>query len=259
MKIQNSVLAFIILFITCIATVKAEAIIEMDDSVNEVVAETTKYYKTVTILNNSEIMTAAGMGELASITTEISEEEYMNAPIDGISPQSSSVTTDYKKLTSTISKYSTKHFKYSATLEWRNMPATRSYDIIGIGYYASVALAGGISYKQSYCNVDGNCYSENAGYYVYKGSNGFGAMFHLPSGSLSSLSQSVSILIEKTNENTTIVEQACAADYSHATKTISYNTAKDFTIGMAGIKLGNSSYTYYDSMNAATAYWTGTW
>lgn len=258
MKIKNSVLAFIILFITCIATVNAEAITNEDEVVNEVVAETTKYYKTVTILNNSEVMTAAGMGELSSFTTEITQEEYENADDDGISPQSS-VITEYKKLTSTISKYSTKHYKYSASLTWRKMPATRSYDVIGIGYYGSVKLSGGIEYKQSYCNVDGNCYSENAGYYNYRGSNGYGAMFHLPSGSLTSLSQSISILVEKTNSSSTIIEQVCAADYSHAQKTISYSLAKDFTVDTGGIKLLGDNYSYYDSINTASTTWEGTW
>jgi len=258
-KIQNNVLAFIILFITCMATVKAEAIIEMDDSVNEVVAETTKYYKTVTILNNSEIMTAAGMGELSSLTTEISKEEYMNAPIeDGISPHASTVITDYKKLTSSISKYSNYYYKYGANLEWRNMPATRSYDIIGIGFYGSVKIAGGINFNQSYCNTDGNCYSQNVGHYSYQGKNGYGAMFQLPSGSLKSLSQSISILVEKTNSSSTIIEQIAAADYSHAQKTISYSAAKDFSVDTGGIKLV-SNYSYYDSINTADAIWTGTW
>lgn len=259
MKIQNNVLAFIILFITCMATVKAEAIIEMDDSVNEVVAETTKYYKTVTILNNSEIMTAAGMGELSSLTTEISKEEYMNAPTeDGISPYAS-VTTEYKKLTSTISKYSTQHYQYKVTLDWRNMPATRSYDIIGVGFYASVSLAASPDFNQSYCNTDGNCYSQNVGHYSYRGNNGYGAMFQLPSGSLSSLSQSISVLVSKTNSSSTIIEQIAAGDYSHAQKTVSYSNAKDFFVSSGGIVLGSGIYSSYDAMNTATAKWTGTW
>lgn len=258
MKIKNSVLAFIILFITCIATVNAEAITNEDEVVNEVVAETTKYYKTVTILNNSEVMTAAGMGELSSFTTEITQEEYENADDDGISPQAS-VTTDYKKLTASISKYNSYYYKYNASLTWRNIPKTRSYDIIGIGYYGSVKLAGGIEYKQSYCNVDGNCYSDNAGYYNYRGANGYGAMFHLPSGSLTSLSQSISILVEKTNSSSTIIEQICAADYSHAQKTISYSNAKDFVVDSGGIQLGDNSYSYYDSIDTASAIWKGTW
>lgn len=258
MKIKNSVLAFIILFITCIATVNAEAITNEDEVVNEVVAETTKYYKTVTILNNSEIMTVAGMGELSSFTTEITKEEYENADSDGISPQAS-VTTNYKKLTSTISKFSSYYYEYSASLTWRNIPKTRSYDIIGVGYYASVKLAGGIEYNQSYCNVDGNCYSENAGYYNYRGSNGYGAMFHLPSGSLTSLSQSISILVEKTNPDSTIIEQLCAADYSHAQKTVAYSVAKNFAVDPGGIKLLGDNYSYYDSIDTADAVWRGTW
>lgn len=79
MKIRKNILAFIILFITCTATANAKAITAFDDKDFEVVAETTKYYKTVSILSNSEVMTVAGLGELSSITTEISEEEYLLA------------------------------------------------------------------------------------------------------------------------------------------------------------------------------------
>lgn len=256
MKIQKSILAFIILFITCMATVNAEAI-EVDDSVNEVVAETTKYYKTVTILNNSEIMTAANFGEMSSLTTEISKEEYDSVDVDGISPQAS-VTTTYKKLTSTMSKYSSYYYQYKATLEWKNMPATRSYDIIGIGYYASVKYASGATFKQNYCNSDGSCYTQNAGYYFYNGANGVGAMFYLPTSNITSLSQSLTILVEKSSSGN-LYEQICTADYSHAQKSISYANAKNFYVNSGGIKLDNSISSYYDAMSSASTTWTGTW
>ena len=258
-KIKNTALTFIILFITCIATVKAEPLIEEDNVVNEVVAETTKYYKTVTILNNSHVMAVANVGDISSITTEITREEYENANIDGINPHASTVITDYKKLTATMSKYNTYYYKYGAKLEWRNMPATRSYDIIAIGYYGSVKLAGGIDFEQSYCKTDGNCYTSNVGNWNNRGSNGYGAMFHLPSGSLTSLSQSVSILVEKTDPNSTLTKQLCSADYAHAQKTVSYEDAKSFYVNAGGIVLEDNIYNSYDSINAAQVSWTGNW
>lgn len=44
--------------------------------------------------------------------------------------------TNYKKMTTTILKNGTK-YKYQVLLNWKLLPATRSYDIIGIGHYKS--------------------------------------------------------------------------------------------------------------------------
>ena len=48
----------------------------------EVVAQTTKYYKTVTIYNNSGVLRNANMGEMSSLTTEVTKEEFDNQFID---------------------------------------------------------------------------------------------------------------------------------------------------------------------------------
>lgn len=256
MKKQKYLIIFLLLFVCFIANVNAENLLESSE-LEEVVAQTTKYYKTVTVLNNSSLMREANQGEVHSITTEISEEEYNSiSPDNNISPQSVSIETTYKKLAATISKYNSRYFKYSGKLTWKLMPSTRSYDIIGLGYFASVKLSDPIIFRQDYCTTDGVC-NKTTSFYNYKGTNGSGAMFSLPSGSLSSLSQYIEILVEKTNSSTTVVEQELDADYAHAQKSISYNSAKDFYIDTCGIQPANS--TYYDSINEATVKWTGTW
>ncbi len=261
MNSKKILIIVLALFIACISNVKAEELLESSElELDEVVAETTKYYKTVTILSNSSLMRSANMGEVHSITTEISEEEYNNVPENSntdISPQAQTTETSYKKLTATISKHNVNYYKYAGTLTWKQIPSTRSYDIIGLGYFGSVKLANEISFTQKYCTTDDVCGS-GAGYYQYKGNNGSGAMFHLPTGSLKSLSQSIHIYVQKTDPNSTVIEQELDADYAHATSTISYSAAKDFYIDTGGIKLV-SNYYYYDSMNEATARWTGTW
>ncbi len=258
MKFKKSILAFILLF-ACMTKVNAEIITVTEDSEFKVVAQTTKYYKTTSVLGNSDIMVAAEMNEVSSITVEISEEEYRNAPTeDGISPQTYTETS-YKRLVSTIWQNAYDQFKYSATLTWKNMPATRSYDIMGLGFYASVKILGGESLKQNYCMKDGTCYTKTAGFYNYRGKFGYGAMFQLPSGELSSLSQDIQVIVAKTDPNTTVIEQVCAADYSHAQKVISYNLAKEFAVGSDGIGLYASIDSYYDSMASAIAKWNGKW
>ena len=84
-------------------------------------------------------------------------------------------------------------------------------------------------------------------------------MFYLPSGSLSSLKQTLEVEVEKTNSSSTIVEQVAVGDYSHATSSISYSNAKKFYVDVGGINLDSSIEGYYDSISAARATWTGTW
>ncbi len=257
MKKKKYLIIFLLLFVCFIANVNAENLLD-DNELEEVVAQTTKYYKTVTVLNDSSLMRAANQSEVHSITTEISEEEYNSiSPDNNISPQSVSIETTYKRLTATISKYNSYYYKYKGDLTWKLMPSTRSYDVIGLGYFASVKLSGEIDFEQSYCTVNGVCDTINSGYYNYKGVNGSGVVFPLPDMPLASLTQSIYILVEKTNSSTTVVEQELDADYAHAQKSISYSMAKDIYIDTCGIQPAN--YTYYDSMNEATVKWTGTW
>lgn len=262
-----ALLFFSIGFSITISKVKALDYSELNlDPGEEVVAETTKYYKTVTVVNNSKMMMKADLGTVSSFTTEVTKEEFDNAPTDaekesGISTQDVfedyGTETNYKKLSSIISKYGSRYFRYRAILEWKNMPKTRSYDIIGVGFYASVKIASTIDLYNEYCREDGTCANAD-GYYIYNGLNGGAAVFHLPSGDITSLKQTLLVEVEKTNPNSTIIEQVCVADYSHATKTISYNNAKKFKVDTGGITL-NGVESYYDTMPTAPARWEGTW
>ncbi|MDE5888627.1 MAG: hypothetical protein K2H20_01260 [Bacilli bacterium] len=258
MKLKKYLICSLLLFVCFIANISAKELLESSD-LEEVVAETTKYYKTVTLLNNSSVMRTANIGDIYSITTEVSEEEYNSiSPENNISPQAQTVETSYKKITATISKFNSNYFKYTGTLTWKNMPSTRSYDIMGLGYFGNVTLVGEVNFKQSYCTTDGVCNTSN-GYYQYKGQTGSGAMFALPSGSLSSLTETIYILVEKTNKSTTVLEQELDADYSHAQKAVSYSAAKGFYIDTCGIQLNSDIYSSYDSMPEATTRWSGTW
>ena len=230
----------------------------------EVVAETTKYYKTVTVISRSDLMIKANLGEISSITTEVTKEEYDNAPTDEelkMAPrdvyENYSTETAYKRLTSIITKYSNESYRYRAILEWKNIPKTRSYDIIGVGFYASVKVAATIDLINEYCRSANDC-DETQGYYPYEGLNGGAAVFRLPSGTLTSLKQTLLVEVEKRNPSSTIVSQVCVADYSHATKSISYDRAKQFYVDTGGITL-NGIKSYYDEMGTANAYWEGTW
>lgn len=228
----------------------------------EVVAENIKYYKTVTILNNSDVMRSSNLGEMSSITTEISKLEYDSVPEDEpateISPYTNiSVETTYKKLSITISKFGDLYL-YKAVLTWKKIPSTRSYDIMGVGYNASVKPYSSIYLKQDYCTSSSSCY-ESTSFYSKIGDNGAGAMFYLPTGTLTSLKQTLEVEVTKTNSNATITSQLAVGDYSHATSSISYSNAKKFSVDTGGINLQSSIEDYYDSIEYASATWSGTW
>lgn len=257
MQLRRLGLFFILLLVPVF--VSAES-----DNDLEVVAETVKYYKTTTVLSNSEIMRAANLGEVSSLTTEITEEEYdsVDTSTSNTNNQRSMVSyeieTTYKRLATTMSKNGNYYYRYKTTLDWKLIPSTRSYDIIAIGYLATVKINGYVDFSQYYCRSASDCY-EGTSYWSDSFTNGAAAMFKIPSGTLTSLNQVMEIDVEKTNSSATILEQIAAGDYAHATSSISYTNAQKFNVDVGGINLNSSIEDYYDSIPVAEAIWEGTW
>ena len=219
----------------------------------EILSETTKYYKT-TILKNP-LQSANNQTYYYSETIEVTEEEYNNS--DQLAINSVTVETNYKKLTVSISKYNNTFYRYKAVLNWKQMPSTRSYDVIGIGHYSNVEVAGNVDFEQYYCYSGGSCFT-NTVYYQKIISTGAGAMFALPSGSINTLKQTIILMMQKRDPSSTITSQIASGDYAHATSTISYNNAKNFTVSQYGIDVG-VNINYYDNMPYGAATWSGTW
>ena len=221
---------------------------------------TTKYYKTITVVNAGDNILYS-MVNNNSYTEEITEEEYNNYdPNSIIVPLGYSdgyTETTYKKMTSSITKNGTK-YRYKVVLDWKTMPSTRSYDIIGIGFPASVEPGFSATFNQNYCYTNGDCYTSVA-HTPYVGVNGVGASFSLPSGSLVSLRQTLYADMIKSDSTSTIVAQYAYGDYSHATSSISSSNATRYVVSAGGIVLESAIEGYYDEINKATATWTGTW
>ncbi len=249
---------FVFLFMLMLIPLSVSA--DSNDN-GRVVAQTTKYYRTVSILSNSEVKQRTSLGEVSSFTTEITQEEYDNfnpSTEDSIHPRSgATIETNYKRLTTTIYEYRN-YFNYEATLTWKNIPKVRSFDIIAIGHYNNVTNDGGVNFTQTQCYSANNC-DDNIGYTNIEGVNGSAAVFSLPTGTLTSLEQVMDFDVVKTNSNSTITYQEAVGDYSHATSTISYTNAQRFTVNLLGINLNSSITSYYDTTPEATAYWEGTW
>lgn len=217
-----------------------------------IVSETTKYYKTETDLSNSR-------SRNSSVTYEITKKEYDSADISNLRSNPTTHETTYKRMTSYILTNGS-YYRYKNVLSWKNMPSTRSYDIIGIGFLGSVKVLNNTTYfNEYYCYSDGSgCYSTTTNYpqiFTY----GAGTSFQLPSGDLSTLKQTFYFDVTKNITNTITVQHAYA-DYAHATSTISQANSKKYTVDQnIAIVLNNSISSYYDSMSIADAGWSGTW
>lgn len=226
----------------------------------EILSETTKYYKTVTTYPNNYGMStySATSNSTDSYTVEVSEDEYGAQSDDfqllNVSQTnalaSSYVETTYKKLTISISKENT-YYRYKTTLTWKSIPKVRSYDTIAIGFPASVKYKGTMDFTNEYCTTAGNCSTVTGYSYGYYGNNGVAATFKVPTGSLKSLKQTLATDIKK-NTTATIVKQTAAGDYAHATETVSLTNAKKYTVGLAGIKHDTGAIiSMYDEIDRA--------
>ncbi len=220
----------------------------------KVISEETKYFKTITTYSEYSLY---GFNNNLSVTTEISEEEYNNAVIEDITTLGNGETeTTYKMMTTSILANGS-NYRYRNRLAWKNFPKVRSYDIIGIGFYPSVKLTGTPVFTQYYCPADSECITSTNNY-IQTFSEGIGTSFKLPSGELTQLEQTFYFNVEK-NVDATIIRQTAYGDYSHATKSISLTNSKKYSVGVSGIELNSSVEDYYDSINYATATWSGTW
>jgi len=226
---------------------------ETNDEKLQVLSQTVKYYKTISNSNSSTINNYLDT-ENKTITIEITEEEYNNANVD-VRPMNF-IETTYKKLISTIYQNGS-YYRYSATLTWKNIPSTRSYDIMGIGFYRSVKiLNNNVYFYQDYCQTNGTC-KRSSTYVPQVFDGGAGVSFKIPDENLTSLSQTIYFDVTK-NSTGTVVSQLAAADYAHATKTITMTNSKKYTVNSAGITLNGIS-SYYDSINTANTTWNGSW
>lgn len=245
---------FLIALVPSIVGAQTKEIEEITDE-NLIVAQTTKYYKTITRYNNLALSMQSMNGEStpSSYTVEVTEEEYNNAPEEAIRDVvgEGSIETTYKKMTATISEDGSL-YQYKNVLEWKTMPTVRSYDIIGIGYDSTVRMTLGLLYNLYYCTSDGSC-STNYIHVPQSFSNGCGASFKLPTGSLNTLKVTMYFDVTK-NTTSTIYGLGAYGDYSHATTNVGSVASTNYSVGVGGIVLGSSISASYDYMDTADAY-----
>ena len=138
------------------------------------------------------------------------------------------------------------------------MPATRSYDVIGISYPSNVKLGSAMVFTQEYCTATGACYS-NRSHNPEVRVNGAATIFPLPTGSLSMLNQTMYFDVAK-NTSSTITTQYVEGDYRHAQSSVALsNVFGTYAAYGSGIILTSSVSSKYDSISLARAQWTENW
>lgn len=247
----------IMLFLLCLFMIPM-SVFAGDETDFVVVSENTKYYKTVVYKKSNQLYSLDN--NIVSETFEVSEEEFNYESLNSnvvLAGYSGVIETNYKKMTTTIASNGN-YYRYKVVLNWKNIPSTRSYDIIGIGFLGSVKVHNSLNFTQEYCTSISNCTTSTTNYpQIF--SSGAGTTFKLPTGTLTSLKQTLYFDVEK-NTTSTIILQEAYGDYSHATSSISLANAKKYSVvANVGISLNSSITSYYDTISVAKASWEGTW
>lgn len=228
-----------------------------DTDGDEIVSMTEKYYKTTTLMGATQNY-SLNENHSISYTEEISKEEYDAYQDNKTQIQSiGTVETNYKKLKTYITQKNS-YYRYTATLEWKNFPKVRSYDTIAIGHYASVKIKGQVQFSQTYCDTSGNCKTVSA-YQPRTFTAGSSASFKLPTGDLSSLTQTIYFDVEKAVTDAKVIKQNASGDYAHSIKSINLMTALSHTVSNSGISYVDDCKSYFDDISVATATWEGSW
>lgn len=233
------------------------SIFALENDSEEIVSTTEKYYRTTTLMGSTQYYSLDDNNYFTH-TEEITKEEYDAYHDNKITPQAvGTVETNYKKLKTTITKKNS-YYRYTATLEWKNFPKVRSYDTIAIGHYASVKIKGSVIFEQEYCDANGNCKTLTS-YQPQTFSTGSSASFKLPTGDLTSLSQTLYFDVEKAVTDAKVVKQNASGDYAHAVKSTNLMSAISHTVSTSGISYIDSCKNYFDDISVATATWEGSW
>lgn len=236
----------------------------------EVLNETSKYYKTITVYDNKNVYSINNTktNAIISYSVEISESEYnnSNSQINPLGLSNGYTNTEYKKMTTTIISVNNR-YRYKNTLEWKKMPTTRSYDIMGIGIDSTVSGISNTKYFKRIADMQNsnNCYYDTSSSGIWKLSGtGYGVTFKLPSDPagyvMKGLESYMYFEVQKLT-SAKILTLNAYGDYKHAQKTVDNSFTSGLSIGTGGINFDVSVSTSvkesFDNINTAQATWSG--
>lgn len=221
-----------------------ETFVENKDIESTLEVQNKKYYKTIyTDLSGN------------AYSAEISKEEYEN---QSQATARATVTTEYKTMTTSLTRNNNNTFRYKVSVNWRNIPSTRSYDIIGIGFNDEVYISSLVNFSYYHCNSYNECTTSGLYYDKKSLSTGGSAVYKVPSGDLVALSATLYYDVSK-NTTSTLTELAMYGDYAHATTNVTPDLYKNHTVNNSGLQLYSSISGKYDAIPYAQSSWIGTW
>lgn len=171
-------------------------------------------------------------GEFDTVETNCSENEELI-------PYSTSHETNSKTMKISKSCNSTS-CSISVVVTWKNIPNTKSYDVIG-SYLEGVSLLSTVSTKAKTSEATSSTFE------IKKDNNGFGASISLPtSGSNYVINQTYAV-----SKGGTVY-----ASYQHAKSSISLANSKNYTISKEGyggvFKFSGTAANVYDKMSGVS-------
>lgn len=124
----------------------------------EVVAVTTKYYKTETIISANTSSAKMFNSSATPITksVEITKEEYENSDTIISTFASDVVTTEYKEMTTSIVAINGR-YRYRNVVRWKKLPFWQTVDIISIGFDEKVYGVSSTKRLNAYYTFDNSC------------------------------------------------------------------------------------------------------
>lgn len=202
-------------------------------------AQNQKYYKTVYPTYGN------------SYTVEVTEDEFYNHPNNTLGQ----TVTSYETVNSSISANGN-YYRYKVTQSWTDIPSTKSYDVIGIGFNGNISINGGTTFYNLYTNSSNNTTTSYTYYNKLNSSTGGTTTYKLASNFVGS-SAIYYFNVAKDSGASTITSLYMCGDYAHALSSVTGNQAGSHSIDISGIHFSNSVVNYFDEIPCATTYLGG--
>lgn len=205
------------------------------------------YYKDANIIDVQTIYEKQTYDEVGDLVDSemITEEEFNEVKSDEKNTDSSEQTragsasyeTSYKRLSASIIQVGSQ-FNFSSTLDWKKVPAKRSYDVFA--FLSQNLSKTGFSGTQTYFTSAGstNIYynTSSAGYKSF--SNGAGVSMNLKDGT--NITDYILGITSNMNKTTSNATGRVYVSYQHAKVNLTRAQSKSYSLSLSG--LGNVVY-----------------
>ena len=209
---------------------------ENKDLDSELLAQTTKYYKTVYPIYGN------------SYTVEVTENEYYNHGTATLGQ----VITAYHTITSSIAANGSL-YRYKVTMLWNSIPSVKSYDVIGIGFDDDVEIDGLATFYYMYTNSANNTFTSYNYYHKLYYDYGGTATYKLPTDFIGG-GAVYYFDVDKADGAGTITSLEMCGDYAHAHTDVTGPQAASHLIDIIGIDFAGSVINYFDEIPCAESY-----